>query len=198
MDDLVDALVHSITLLRFQKTPFDILPIRLHGAGDFFSPQYAEAWCRVADKLHQMGGNAAKVRMWAPTRTWLSAPFKKFWADRLPNLASVRAGGPSNLIIRPSAYHFDDASPMPLHPSNAQGTTSLLKKHDAQALQERIGDARSFMAQGEARQKYDWRCPTYSVAEGSKSCSNATNPDGGTHCRACWVKPELRINYLAH
>lgn len=198
MDEMVDALVHSITLLRFEKTPFDILPIRLHGSGDFFSPDYAEAWCRVADKLHAMGGNAAKVRMWAPTRTWVGDNFKRFWAERLPRLASVRAGGPPNLIVRPSAYHFDDPAPGPLSPSNAQGSTSLLKRNDPGAASERAGDARAFFAQGEAREKYDWRCPTYSVAEGSKSCSNATNPQGGTHCRACWVRPELRINYLAH
>jgi hypothetical protein len=71
-----------------------------------------------------------------------------------------------------------------------------------------------FRAQGNEKRFFDWMCPTYAQVEakgktivdartkawqvGLKSCTSSPNPFGGRHCRACWVAPDMRINYPAH
>lgn len=200
--ELVDTIVLSMRLIRYPETPYGILPVRIHSAGDFFSPAYAKVWCAVADELWRMGGNAARVRMWAPTRTWAQWG-TDFWHDALGKLASVRDGKSPNLLVRASAYNFNDAAPGAFHPTNATGSTSLLQSQEAARLERNRAEGiptssgAAFRAvPGETR--YDWACPTYSIEQDKHTCANATNPEGGVHCRACWVRPEWRVQYTAH
>lgn len=46
--------------------------------------------------------------------------------------------------------------------------------------------------------RYDWACRTYAIEEGKKDCQQALAPDGTIGCRACWIYPNLRVNYTVH
>lgn len=200
--ELIETLVLSMRLIRYPETPYGILPVRIHSAGDFFSKEYAKVWLAVADELWRMGGNAARVRMWAPTRTWAQWG-NEFWQDALGNLEAVKDGKPPNLMVRASAYNFNDEAPSAFHPSNAKGSTSLLQSQDeARLARNRAAgiattDPRTYRPP-ETERRYDWACPTYSIEQEKHTCANATNPEGGIHCRACWVRPEWRVQYTAH
>lgn len=190
LDELVDTLVLSMQLLRYPATPMGILPVRIHSAGDFFRYEYAEAWVAVANRLWDAGGASATVRMWAPSRTWASPG----WVERWPELVA-KLHGP-NLIVRPSAYHFDDIAPEALSEGGPRGSTSLMESTDASRPR---GQFRAPPGQP----RYDWACPTYALEEEKHVCSNATAPPGegdaqGKHCRACWTHPEWRVQYTAH
>lgn len=189
IEELAQLLTESIRALPFPSgAPGNILPIRLHSSGDFFSQDYASMWLRVADLLWQQGGDAQRVRFWAPTRTWAAGNWSAFWAAKLPRLLSAQDRSP-NFMVRPSAYHFDDVAPEALAPGNAKGSTSMFQSRST---------PNQFHANAAEKPFFDWRCPAYSVEEGAHSCSNATNPRGGRHCRACWMYPAMRINYPGH
>jgi hypothetical protein len=169
------------------RTGNPIVPMRLHSSGDFFSPTYAAAWVAVANELPE-------VMFWAPTRTWAAAGWIEHWRRLLP---TVKHG---NLAVRPSAYHTGDAAPsigrapwsgpypfIQGHGEPTAGTTSIYKFDDAGADRGVSRDPR-----------YDWACQTYAILDDAHSCSKALAPDGGIGCRACWLHPELRINYTTH
>lgn len=197
LEELVETLVLSMRLIRYPKTPYGIYPVRIHSAGDFFSQDYARAWLRVADELWRLNEESRRVVMWAPTRTWASGNWTNFWKGELPRLRSVRDGRRPNLMVRASAYNFNDTAPEAFVPGNARGSTSLFQTADARRLElPRTGAERFYAPPGEMR--YEWACPTYAIEQEKHTCANATSPEGHPHCRACWVHPEMRIHYTAH
>jgi hypothetical protein len=142
---------------------------RVHSSGDFFTAKYAKFWIDVARRVQAQHGE--EILFWAPTRTQFLPNWAEFWKT---------ANVPSNFIIRPSGYHVGDAAPM------AQGIaagTSVLTPKDAE------------VSRGE---KYDHQCGVYDLKQGNKTCVEALDPDGNPGCRACWMKPNRRINYVAH
>lgn len=143
--------------------------IRIHSSGDFYNPEYAKMWIEAARRLHAAHGT--KYILWAPTRTHVLPAMAKIWA---------KANLPPNFVIRPSAYHLGDYAPAA---SGLAGGTSVLTPEDSAA------------AKGV---KFDHQCGVYDLAKGKKTCVDALNPEGAKGCRACWVRPELRINYVAH
>lgn len=148
--------------------------VRIHSAGDFFSPEYAEMWLEIANRLHDQYGR--QYTLWAPTRTHvLTGRFQKFWRD-----AAAEHRIPPNFVIRPSAYHLGDPAPEVFALS---GGTSVLTPSDAA------------VSKGT---KFDHQCGVYDLARGNKTCVDAIGPDNQKGCRACWVRPDLRINYVAH
>lgn len=184
-EDFVRTVVRAIQGETFHKerqldprTGTPVLPFRIHSSGDFFSHEYAEAWIEIANRTPE-------VTYWAPTRTWAYPGWMAVWPRLMQQLKH------NNMIVRPSAYHTDDPAPSPDalpwpsqgYPFNSQGTTSIYKFND----------------QGEGRDpRYDFGCRAYAVVDAAKSCNKATAPDGKTGCRACWVRPDLRIQYSAH
>ncbi len=192
-DAFVDAMFESILKLSFPaNAPGNILPIRLHSSGDFFSTRYAQAWMDIADKLHTAGGDVGKrVRFWAPTRTWATTGWDEFWREQLPKMKA------DNFMVRASAFNFDDPAPGALSPGNALGSSSLYMQSKEEAL-----GRKDFRATAAEKTHFDWMCPTYAQVDKSqlqlKSCTSSPNPFGGSHCRACWVAPKMRINYPAH
>ena len=70
---------------------------RGHDSGDFFQVDYIDAW-------HDVCRSLPHIKFWFPTRAW-TAPGKK-WKVALARLHSL-----DNVIVRPSALHFDHASP---------------------------------------------------------------------------------------
>jgi hypothetical protein len=197
-DDFVDLMTESI--LRMPDSEFgyapgvapppgNILPIRLHASGDFFNFRYAGAWIDIANRLAE-SERGRRVRIWAPTRTWAVRGWPEWWRENLSRLRTP------NLMVRPSAYHFDEAPPPRLHPDNAEGSTSFFVKAD------RVEEEKSrtdFWARPDEKPYFDWMCPAYSLRAGDEaSCTNSPNPMGGVHCRACWIRPDLRVNYAAH
>ena len=169
--------------------PGQILPVRLHTVGDFFSPQYAAAWIEICNRVYETGSDGHLFRFWAPTRTQAAWP-PALWPQLLSKLRH------KNLLVRGSAFHFDDPAPAPLAPGNSKGSTSLFVTDAGREAQRT-----NFKAQGSEEKFFDWRCPVYTALESEKkTCSQSVNPDGkGTsHCRACWTRPDLSIDYPAH
>jgi hypothetical protein len=169
---------------------FGFLPVRVHSSGDFYSQSYAKVWIAVARKLLEneaAGGRA--VRLWAPTRTHVVEGWDEFWAT---------AKVPENFVIRPSGWHVDDAAPEAA--GLAKGTSVIHKD----------------IAPGLMGQKYDFQCQTYGLDAGKRTCAISNPPmtdengnivrnaKGGVSestdcgCRACWLRPELRVNYAFH
>jgi hypothetical protein len=74
---------------------------RIHDAGDFYSPEYLDAWVECASLMTHM-------RFWAPTRQWVFAK----WVPLLRNAEErVRQAG-GWLTIRPSVLRIGDDVPM--------------------------------------------------------------------------------------
>lgn len=174
------------------RTNEPILPMRIHSSGDFYSPDYADAWIDVANAVPQ-------VMFWAPTRTWAAPGWMAHWRRLTPRIQH------GNLAVRPSAYHTSDNAPgSHEHPWSGDyvftsgGTTALYKFDDANAGRPPMAQ---LMARGEPPSvdpRYDWPCQTYQILDDSHSCQNALAPDGKIGCRACWLYPQLRVNYTAH
>jgi hypothetical protein len=179
------------------RTGEQVRPVRIHSSGDFYSPRYAQAWIDVANRHHD-------IVFWAPTRTWAAAGWVEHWRKLLPK---VKHG---NFVVRPSAYHTGDIAPnennhpwpgsypfqitMATHPDDppshrhkvtpVAGTTSIYAFDDRRAP---------------ADGRYDWGCRAYAVLKDAKDCRHAAAPDGSdSGCRACWLRPDLRINYTTH
>lgn len=142
--------------------------IRVHSSGDFYSPEYARFWLEIARRVRQTDPD---IVLWAPTRTHVLPKWAEFWQGE-----SI----PENFVIRPSAYGLGDYAPVA---KNLSGGTSVLKPEDAAATK---------------GVKYNHQCGVYDLAKGNKTCVSALDPDGIPGCRACWVRPDLRINYVAH
>lgn len=193
-DLLVKVFVDAIAHLKFKPDRHGIKPIRLHDSGDFFSQKYAEMWCAVADALAEQ---MPDVLIWAPTRTWAQGGWQEFWARRLPVLRSVQLGRRPNLMVRPSAYNFGDEAPGELAAGNAKGTTSLYVQNSkvAPELKNRTDAKKVGLTRG-VETRCDFNCGVYGAEE--HSCVASTAPDGKKGCRACWVHPELRVQYSAH
>jgi hypothetical protein len=87
---------------------------RLHDSGDFFSPEYWEAWCEICEAY-------PNTLFWAPTRVALRR-------DGSPNEPWVRRfqNAPRNLVVRPSTLHFE--AKHPTIPGLAAGTMCSLNK----------------------------------------------------------------------
>jgi hypothetical protein len=143
--------------------------VRVHSSGDFFSIKYAELWLRIARRLYREHGR--KYQLWAPTRTHVLPEWAAWWADQKI---------PPNFTIRPSGYGIGD--PAPAAYGLAAGTSVLTEDQTP-------------MGAGIA---YDHQCGVYALGKGEKSCVDAMSPDNKRGCRACWVRPDLRVNYTAH
>lgn len=147
--------------------------IRVHSSGDFFNEKYASFWLDVARRVQAQHGE--EIRFWAPTRTQFLPDWANYWTEQW------KAGLiPSNFSIRPSGYHVGD--PAPMLSGLAAGTSVLTPKDSA-------------VSRGE---KFDHQCGVYDLKEGNKTCVEALDPTGKPGCRACWVNPEKRVNYVAH
>jgi hypothetical protein len=90
--------IHHVNLTREEGfQPY----FRIHDAGDFYSPEYLEAWVVCASMMTHM-------RFWAPTRQWVFAK----WVALLQSAEErVRAAG-GWLTIRPSVLRIGDPVPM--------------------------------------------------------------------------------------
>jgi hypothetical protein len=150
--------------------------VRVHSSGDFYDPKYASMWLEIANRLYATHGTS--IILWAPTRTHVIPAWQKFWEKNPP---------PPNFSIRPSAYQLGDYAPSA---PNLAGGTSVLVPEDAVASK---------------GIKFDHQCGVYDIGDDQdKTCVNAMSPPGrngekpSKGCRACWVRPELRINYVAH
>lgn len=86
---------------------------RLHDSGDFFRPDYVDAWTEIARRL-------TGVLFWAPTRSWARGGLPRRHGDLL--LASLhRLAALPNVTVRPSALLINEAPPV--LPGFAAGST---------------------------------------------------------------------------
>jgi hypothetical protein len=171
-----------------------ILPVRIHSAGDFYDPRYAEAWIRVANELYSWD---PRIVMWAPTRSWATPNWagtkdggQTHWERLLDpdNLLSARKGSPRlNFVVRASAYHVGDEAPGKLHPTNCVGTSSVFRD-----------DNRNFTSK-QKDPRFDIDCPVYNVERDAKTCQWAYDPTTNKlGCRACWRYLDKRVNFTTH
>lgn len=153
---------------------------RIHDSGDFFNKEYLSAWIAVAR------ANPG-VQFWAPTRIWAK-----------PELGALvqRYDPPRNLIIRPSSYMVDrpaDAGLWSFAQVGYAGPTTVYDKRNK--------PAGAFQANGDP---YHWDCQAYATVGENHTCRHALSPptegggDGEVGCRACWLHPELSVNYTKH
>ena len=164
---------------------------RLHDSGDFFSREYLEQWKQIADRCPD-------VTFWAPSRIWAT---KKGIED----VNEVNAE-PRNLIIRPSAYEVGDAGPV-LGDGWAAATTVIRVGDNAgmaPELEQHVAGIEHGTPRAGTDPRYDWDCRAYATNDTKATCRKAAAPPGmgdpntGKGCRACWVLPELRVNYSLH
>jgi hypothetical protein len=244
IEEWIETMVRAVGALNIPRTRDGIRPIRVHSAGDFFSPKYAAAWLEVANRVWDLeieyGRGMPEIRFWAPTRTWAARGFN--WeklADGLKN---------PNFIVRPSSYHVDDPAPEAVANGWPRGATSVINNHNQGMRSEHRQVLEPLAEEGERRlielrklpmpaeekarkahlkqiaaatsltlfkkvedgrkrdaadfdERFDWTCQTYAT-HGSEdlapSCHDAAGPDGQQGCRACWTRPDLRINYTTH
>lgn len=168
---------------------------RIHDSGDFFSPEYMRAWKRIANNFR----DGDRVTFWAPTRVWATA-----WGAN-----AIEECGGDNLVIRPSSYHVSEEAASPL-PGGASWTVCYNKQVKDRSLsfptRNRTGGSGIPVAQeGYGSAPFAWDCQAYAVVDEAHSCRNARGPvrtgsgeHGDVGCRACWVQPQLSINYTEH
>jgi hypothetical protein len=193
-EGLVDLLVRALEETQkwesIDAKRHGIRPVRVHSSGDFFSPKYASMWLKVAAKLHNNAILAKKsgdtsylpIVLWAPTRTHVLKGWSDFWKGQKI---------PPNFMIRPSAYSVGDPAPFIKRksPTGTKGT-SVLFADDSESRLTKGGH-------GDGT-KFDWQCGVYDLGKGEKTCVKAKAPDGKVGCRACWVRPDLAVNYVIH
>jgi len=187
-DILEDVLVRSILANKYPLTPYEfnggpLKPVRIHSSGDFFSEKYLRAWVNVANRVWSIDRT---VRFWAPTRMWVRPGWNEIFKEELGRLEG------NNLMVRASAYHFNDPAPGKLHPKNAAGSCSIYEQDDKRK-------------RGQQDERYDISCPIYDgdFPAGEKTCAAAPAPKGSGRegqrgCRACWIMKDARVNYQAH
>lgn len=166
---------------------------RLHDSGDFFSPEYFAQWKQIADRLPD-------ITFWAPSRIWATS-----WG--IETVEQINSD-PRNLVIRPSAFEVGEAGPV-LKRGWAAATT-VLRVADNAGMRP---DWEQHVASREARNdapragtdpRYDWDCRAYATDDKKATCRKAVAPPGmgdpktGKGCRACWMLPQLRVNYSLH
>lgn len=201
-DEFVQTVVRAIRgeTWRQQERQIDprtgerVYPVRVHSSGDFFSKAYARAWLRVA-------AETPEIMYWAPTRTYAAPGWMDIWRELIRQVGIPHG----NFAIRPSAYHTGDPAPGPndypwpgdyVFPTS--GTTSIYGFDDAN---QELAPVEERIARGEPPSvdpRYDWPCQTYRLVSDEHNCLDAIAPDGQRGCRACWLRPELRVNYTTH
>jgi len=150
---------------------------RLHDSGDFYRPEYFEAWCEVAEAF-------PTIRFWASTRAWaVPSLWKQF----------MRCHVPKNLVIRPSGLFMGDGA--------LKENSSLQLAAGSQ-----IQTTRDFKA-GVRVPGRVYHCPaTYSKthtcqhAEGDYAGRDDRNKKIAwpTGCRFCWDAPSRPVVYKEH
>jgi hypothetical protein len=142
---------------------------RIHDSGDFWGPGYIWLWKQLANRF-------ADITFWAPSRYWAVS------RQAIDHVNQINSPA-QNLIIRPSAYHVNEAPPRDLGPGWVRGSTAF-------AIDEK--------QHGAARGDFSWDCQTYAVEDEKHTCRHALAPDGEIGCRACWRHVEREVNYTLH
>lgn len=164
---------------RLQGTGYQRV-FRLHDSGDFFSPQYVEAWKQIADHFMPGKGSGTPTIFWAPTRLWAAGSNRK-WLNVFGPAGDLRT---NNVVIRPSGYHVNERAPLPI-----VGETKGSTVHD-------VGGA--VEAQMMEAKVFDYVCPASRKEAKAKTCLDVLGPDGEMGCRACWVRTDMTISYHIH
>jgi len=141
---------------------------RWHDAGDVISLRYFEQLKQVSDHF-----NPRKAGAGSPTLFWLPT---RLWAVKAAaGWAKVNDDPRSNIVVRPSAFHVNFPAPtkQAAGPGNDAGTTTI---------------AADLAEEYQGRGYFDIDCP---AATKTSDCRTE-------QCRACWVKPDLVINYRLH
>jgi hypothetical protein len=170
---------------------------RIHDSGDFFNRKYLEAWKEVANNFKS---GKSRITFWAPSRIWATD-----WGVEAVN--DINSDEDSNLIIRPSTYHINEAAPKSLGDGWSAWSECWAKgvKDRLLTFPHRSSPGQSGRAESsDIPVPFDWDCQAYAVVDEAHSCRNARGPV--THkktksdigCRACWVGTKSTVNYTEH
>lgn len=167
-------------------TPF----FRIHDSGDFFSPEYLRAWKDVCRAFDGSRPNLPRIVFWAPTRIWATG-----WGVAAVNQVN---DPPDNFVVRPSAYHINEAPPTNLGPGWSAGSTAIHADligamEPARARRAKLPVVRDAFIDT----RYHWNCQAY-AGDADHTCREAVAPDGAKGCRACWLAPDDIVNYTLH
>ena len=197
----VETMVYAIDNADFKLRGGTDLPpeptgkrfFRIHDSGDFFEAEYLRQWKMIADRLPD-------ITFWAPSRIWATS-----WGTEAVNEINA---GPSNLIIRPSAYEVNEPGPRDLGPGWAGPTTVIDVKQNLGMSPDREQYVAQREQKNEARggtdPRYTWDCRAYATDDAKHTCRKAVAPPGlgdsvtGKGCRACWIAPTEIVNYSLH
>jgi len=189
---LVNVMIDAIDRVDFKEsgepTKFGhVRFFRIHDSGDFFNSLYLQAWKAVANHYHPEN-TSDPIVFWAPSRVWAEGIDKVRQVERINGPVN---GVDTNLIIRPSAYETNAQGP-DLFQSEQDGWASASTVYADKVKEEALGKT------------YDWDCRAYAVDAPKHSCRDAIGPadetgaEGTRGCRACWIFPNLRVNYTLH
>lgn len=199
-NEFVEFMVEAIDRAKYVSDrwsrQFGVRFFRVHDSGDMENKAYLRAWKTIANRF--LPGNAERrvpVIFWAPTRIWatewgdaavreINGSTPAFSTERMrPHVRAFweRLEG-NNLILRPSVYHINMPAPE-RSAGYAAGSTVTAAGH---------------IEQNKASGAFEWNCPAYNSANAKHSCTAAKAPDDDEGCRACWIAPDLTINYKLH
>lgn len=215
----VDVMIEAIARNRFpdlqrEPEPFRSMGVRffrIHDSGDFFSKEYFVAWKAIADAFAPNNPFGFPVVLfWAPTRMWTVPSWIEF-VDEINGGARNKG----NFIIRPSAYSLNTPGPGLIRPGGGWAAHSTVYSKDLIPVGLETG-------------AFGLNCGAYDAAERASSeseteefqnlseagdapkpkkrkkpevtCQNARSPLPGytVGCRACWLMPEVAVNYKHH
>jgi hypothetical protein len=177
--ELIRALTWATAALQRQKRDkkdyLDPRFFRIHDSGDFFGPDYYEAWKIVCHHFTQT------ISFWAPTREWVHAQ---------TGMRNLLRDLPPNLALRPSAIHVGD--PAPQVPGMSAGTTVALDQSisdwNCPVYSEVEGEEKK-----SCRGALDGQPP-----ELAAQIRQGLGISPGKDCRVCWVGKRWSVNYSPH
>jgi hypothetical protein len=112
-----------------------------------------------------------KTKFWAPTRMWVYPEWRDIFSRSKP---------PKNLSLRPSALFVDALPP--------------------RGLKTKLGTAEGSMSvPGDPTDPKVYMCPaSYQGDPEWVDVGSCLHNYTGRKCRACWVRPDLKVNYWTH
>jgi hypothetical protein len=190
---------------QFYKTHMPGKFFRIHDSGDFWAPQYIDAWTEIVHARQDLN-------FWAPTRAWASpvswkSPVDgKTYTRKAMFAALERLAAEENIVVRPSMLAFDDYPELVKEmgvqgfsaPSGALTLWDVNKTVKGEKHSFKPVVPKSEISADESWWREAFICPMSKHASARFNCQNAVGPDGNTPCRACWTNPELRVVYPTH
>ncbi len=145
---------------------------RIHDSGGFTPGSTSGLWKGYLNAWIYIARSLPHVLFWAPARIWVFPSLRKHLVEH--------GAGLTNLVIRPSALHVNDAAPSLQGFANGTTVSELVGR----------GKTKAFTPTTDEQGQPTYDCPVY-LKNTAPSCMAAG-------CRACWIAPRLPVAYAWH